>query len=78
MRASLAGQVYVEQYVRALTHEIKSPLSAIRGAAESLERPGLAAERHVRLVGSLSDSELRAKFENEDRRNDDLDSLVYS
>lgn len=37
MRESLEGKKYVEQYVQTLTHEIKSPLSAIRGAAELLE-----------------------------------------
>src|SRR5215813_9596481 len=29
MREALAGRAYVEQYVEALTHEIKSPISAI-------------------------------------------------
>jgi len=37
MRESLEGKNYVEQYVQTLTHEIKSPLSAIRGAAELME-----------------------------------------
>ena len=37
MRESLEGKKYVEQYVQTLTHEIKSPISAIRGAAELLE-----------------------------------------
>lgn len=36
MRESLEGKQYVEQYVQALTHELKSPLTAIRGAAEIL------------------------------------------
>ena len=36
MRAALEGKAYVERYVQTLTHEIKSPLSAIRGAAEIL------------------------------------------
>jgi two-component system sensor histidine kinase CreC len=36
MRDALAGRNYVEEYVEALTHELKSPLSAIRGAAELL------------------------------------------
>ncbi|MGZ8217760.1 two-component system sensor histidine kinase CreC [Methylomagnum sp.] len=36
MRDALAGRNYVEEYVQALTHELKSPLSAIRGAAELL------------------------------------------
>jgi two-component system sensor histidine kinase CreC len=37
MQETLEGKKYVEQYVQNLTHEIKSPLSAIRGAAELLE-----------------------------------------
>ena len=36
MRTALEGRKYIEQYVQTLTHEIKSPLSAIRGAAELL------------------------------------------
>lgn len=35
--SELEGKKYIEQYVQALTHEIKSPLSSIRGAAELLE-----------------------------------------
>jgi two-component system sensor histidine kinase CreC len=53
MRESLAGQTYIEQYVRALTHEIKSPISAIRGAAEILERPGLEAERRALFLSNI-------------------------
>lgn len=37
MRDALEGKKYVEKYVQTLTHEIKSPLSAIRGASELLE-----------------------------------------
>jgi len=37
MQAALEGKAYVERYVQQLTHEVKSPLSAIRGAAELLE-----------------------------------------
>lgn len=36
MRVALEGREYIEQYVQTLTHELKSPLSAIRGAAELL------------------------------------------
>lgn len=36
MRTQLEGKAYVERYVQALTHELKSPLSAIAGAAELL------------------------------------------
>ncbi|MBI4558194.1 MAG: two-component system sensor histidine kinase CreC [Candidatus Hydrogenedentes bacterium] len=36
MRNALEGKQYVEDYVQTLTHQMKSPLSAIRGAAELL------------------------------------------
>ncbi len=39
MRDALAGRNYVADYVQTLTHELKSPLSAIRGAAELLHEP---------------------------------------
>jgi two-component system sensor histidine kinase CreC len=37
MRDTLEGKKYIENYVQTLTHEIKSPLSAIRGAAELMD-----------------------------------------
>ncbi|HEX6570787.1 MAG TPA: two-component system sensor histidine kinase CreC [Steroidobacteraceae bacterium] len=40
MRDRLEGKQYVEQYVHALTHELKSPLAAIRGSAELVEAGG--------------------------------------
>ena len=36
MREALEGKEYSERYVQTLTHELKSPLSAIRGAVELL------------------------------------------
>ena len=45
MRRELEGKQYVEQYVQTLTHEMKSPLAAIRGAAELLQEPLPEAER---------------------------------
>ncbi|MCP4213461.1 MAG: two-component system sensor histidine kinase CreC [bacterium] len=36
MRDSLEGKKYIEKYVQTLTHQLKGPLSAIRGAAELL------------------------------------------
>ena len=49
MRAALDGKAYVERYVQTLTHEIKSPLSAIRGAAEILAEnpPAEAREKFI-------------------------------
>lgn len=37
MRDVLEGRRYVERYIQTLTHEMKSPLAAIRGAAELLD-----------------------------------------
>jgi len=37
MRDALEGRRYVERYIQTLTHEMKSPLAAIRGAAELLD-----------------------------------------
>lgn len=52
MRAALDGKAYVERYVQSLTHELKSPLSAIRGAAEILEEnPPEEARR--RFLGNI-------------------------
>src|SRR4249919_582500 len=45
MRTRLEGKQYVEQYVHSLTHEMKSPLAAIRGSAELLEQPMSDADR---------------------------------
>jgi len=39
MRNQLDGKGYVEHYVQTLTHELKSPLSAIKGASEILQSP---------------------------------------
>lgn len=36
MRTRLEGKNYIEDYVRALTHELKSPLTGIKGAGEIL------------------------------------------
>ncbi|SDU25740.1 two-component system sensor histidine kinase CreC [Halopseudomonas salegens] len=57
MRAEIDGKAYVEQYVHTLTHEMKSPLSAIRGAAELLQEgdvPALARERFLANIDSES------------------------
>lgn len=53
MRDTLAGRDYPTEYVQALTHEIKSPLSAIRGAAELLQEPMPKPERE-RFVANVA------------------------
>lgn len=45
MRVRLEGKQYVENYVQDLTHEMKSPLAAIRASAELLESPMPAADQ---------------------------------
>lgn len=47
MRARLDGREQLEHTVRALTHELKSPLAAIRGAAELLRDPLPEADRET-------------------------------
>lgn len=53
MRTELEGKAYVEQYVHTLTHELKSPLAAIRGAAELLESE-MPAEQRQRFVANIA------------------------
>lgn len=38
MRQTLAGRAYAERYVQTLTHELKSPLTAIQAASELLQQ----------------------------------------
>ncbi|ASR42106.1 two-component system sensor histidine kinase CreC [Xanthomonas citri pv. mangiferaeindicae] len=52
MRERLEGKQYVERYVHSLTHELKAPLSAIRGAAELLEQP-LPDDDRARFAASV-------------------------
>lgn len=52
MRESLEGKRYVDQYVQTLTHEIKSPLSAIRGAVELIDE-NMPAPRRERFLQNI-------------------------
>lgn len=45
MRDALEGRRYAERYIQTLTHEMKSPLAAIRGAAELLDEDMPVADR---------------------------------
>lgn len=57
-RDTLAGRSYAEEYVQALTHELKSPLSAIRGAAELLREP-VPDEPRRRFAGNIAEQAQR-------------------
>lgn len=52
MRQKLEGKQYVEHYVLGLTHELKSPLAGIRGAAELIE-PEMPAADQARFLGNI-------------------------
>ncbi len=52
MRDALEGREYVEEYVQALTHEMKSPLAAIQGAAELLDEE-MPPEQRARFLKNI-------------------------
>ena len=52
MQAKLEGKNYVEDYVRALTHELKSPLTGIKGAGEIL-RDHVADKSGVKFLNII-------------------------
>ncbi|QKJ33964.1 two-component system sensor histidine kinase CreC [Pseudomonas sp. MPDS] len=58
MRTQLEGKAYVERYVHTLTHELKSPLAAIRGAAELLQSDMPTAQR-LRFVSNIDNESVR-------------------
>lgn len=53
MRTQLEGKAYVERYVQTLTHELKSPLAAIRGAAELLQGE-MPLEQRQRFIANIN------------------------
>ncbi len=57
MRDALEGKRYVEGYVRSLTHEIKSPLSAIRASAELLDEEMSLEDRRRFLANVRTEAE---------------------
>ncbi|MFJ5299755.1 two-component system sensor histidine kinase CreC [Pseudomonas sp. NPDC088368] len=58
MRTQLEGKAYVERYVHTLTHELKSPLAAIRGAAELLHED-MPSDQRQRFVGNIDNESAR-------------------
>ena len=53
LRNEVDGRAYVEHYVQHLTHEMKSPLAAIRGAAELLAENGLPEAERRRFTANV-------------------------
>jgi len=52
MRRNLEGKEYVERYVHALTHELKSPVSAIKGASEIIN-PSMPEKDISRFMNNI-------------------------
>ncbi|MDF1823266.1 MAG: two-component system sensor histidine kinase CreC [Verrucomicrobiales bacterium] len=60
MRRELEGKHYVENYVQALTHELKSPLAAIRGAAELIDE-SMPGEKRRRFLDNILNETSRSE-----------------
>jgi len=60
MRESLEGRRYAERYVQTLTHEMKSPLAAIRGAAELLDED-MPVDDRKRFMANIRAESSRAE-----------------
>jgi len=58
MREKLEGRQYLERYIHALTHELKSPLTAIHGALELLD-DGMPEAERKRFTGNIREQETR-------------------
>ena len=61
MRQQLDGKDYVEHYVQTLTHELKSPLSAIKGASEILQMP-LSDEKRQLFASNIEKESERVQI----------------
>jgi len=61
MRETLEGRRYVENYVSTLTHELKSPLAAIKGAAELLDED-MPAEKRQRFLQNIRRETARSEI----------------
>jgi two-component system sensor histidine kinase CreC len=60
MREALEGRRFAERYIQTLTHEMKSPLAAIRGAAELLDEE-MPADARRRFLGNIRAETSRAE-----------------
>lgn len=57
MRDALENRAYVENYVQTMTHEMKSPVAAIRGAAELLHEEMPAGRREKFLANIRAEAD---------------------
>lgn len=59
VRDTLAGRSYADEYVQTLAHELKSPLAAIRGAAELLREP-MPEDARAKFAANIEEQVARA------------------
>lgn len=59
MKHRLENRAYVTDYVHTLTHELKSPLTAIRASSELLEDDGLDADDQQMLIQSIGEQSIK-------------------
>lgn len=59
MRVALEGKAYVERYVTSLTHELKSPLTGVRGAVELLRERDISPQDRARFLDNIERESLR-------------------
>jgi two-component system sensor histidine kinase CreC len=60
MRTELEGRHYVENYLHTLTHEMKSPLAAIQGAAELLDEE-MPRDKRQRFIDNIRNESNRLR-----------------
>jgi len=58
MRTQLDGKEYVENYIHSLTHELKTPITSIRGAVELVDE-NMPNEDRARFLNNISTSNQR-------------------
>lgn len=59
MRDALEGRESVEHYVQTLTHELKSPVAAIRGASELLQEGSMPEAQRGKFLRNIQGESLR-------------------
>lgn len=60
MRDAIEGRQYAERYIQTLTHEMKSPLAAIRGAAELMDEE-MPLESRKRFLHNIIEETARSE-----------------